>query len=163
MRVKFNQHSDEEMCGLPVAYGTVECACMRRKGHSDGDCIAVAYLAGKADGVRWCCRVPTGAPHADWCPARSEPIITTEADQVLALSDRLIDRRASMFSKVILRAAVRAAVDVAWSSGDASNAEDLLRDALAYVRHPYKPGGAATGIGYCAVCGSDDPRDGGHL
>lgn len=59
-------------------------------------------------------------------------------DVVRALSDRLIDRRASMFSRMILRAAIRAAVDIVWSGGnatdDATEAEGLLREALTCFR-----------------------------
>lgn len=69
MSIRFSSHSDEETCGKLVIFHDVKCACMRRKGHEDDKgCIAPMIRAGEADGVRWCCRVPLGEPHTDWCP-----------------------------------------------------------------------------------------------
>ncbi len=84
--MRFSTHSAEEMCGKP-APSTVRLrrfwvgpipqveaaptreglfACMRTKDH-EGDCIVEAGKAGAADGVRFCCRVMAGSPHAEWC------------------------------------------------------------------------------------------------
>jgi hypothetical protein len=69
--VRFNHISDEEACGLPMRDPVFqgELACLRTKGHA-GVCIARMNAAGDADGVWWCCRVPLGQPHTDWCVAR---------------------------------------------------------------------------------------------
>lgn len=78
VKVRFSPYSDEVMCGrpvdLPTAQGsTILVACMRTDGH-EPPCIAAAGEAGKADGVRFCCRVSCSAvsetPHASWCPFR---------------------------------------------------------------------------------------------
>lgn len=69
MGVKYNHHSDEEMCGASCESPGIkgEMACYRTKGH-EGDHVAIAFKAGEADGVHWCCRGPLGMPHTDWCP-----------------------------------------------------------------------------------------------
>ncbi len=69
--MKFNRHSAEEVCGLPIAKPlksdhTFMAACLRTKDHP-GACEATARDAGAADGVRFCCRVPLADPHTDWC------------------------------------------------------------------------------------------------
>jgi hypothetical protein len=67
-RAKFSAHSDEEMCGATMLWGDRQqaVACARTHGHP-GEHIAMACDAGEADGVRWCCRVVIGLPHAEWC------------------------------------------------------------------------------------------------
>ena len=71
IKVRFSPYSDEVMCGkpvdLPTAHGAIILvACMRTDGH-EPPCIAAAGEAGKADGVRFCCRVAAEARHAAWC------------------------------------------------------------------------------------------------
>ncbi len=67
--MKFSRFSDEETCSRVVQRSSRDFACLRTNGHA-GDCIPEANLAGDADGVRWCCRVPLAQPHTDWCPVK---------------------------------------------------------------------------------------------
>ena len=64
--MRYNSFSNEESCGKAVPREKYILACLRIKGH-DGECEPVAGKAGKADGVRWCCRVTLEQPHASWC------------------------------------------------------------------------------------------------
>ena len=69
---KFDRDSDEYVCAERAdpdddtweEYGGL--VCMRIAGHA-GEHIAAANLAAEADGVRSCCRVPVGHPHALRC------------------------------------------------------------------------------------------------
>lgn len=72
--MKYNSHSDEEMCGYAILglfdgkydadYGGM--ACMRTKGHPPPH-EATARTAGELDGVHFCCRTPLASHHEPWC------------------------------------------------------------------------------------------------
>lgn len=72
--VKFNNHSDEKICGVAIM-GLLDgkydaelggMACMRTSGH-DGEHEALVGKAAEMDGVRHCCRVPLASHHEPWC------------------------------------------------------------------------------------------------
>lgn len=71
--MRFSKYSDEESCGKSIETEWTLArpdigpfACLRTAGH-EGECIAGASDAGRADGLRFCCRVQLGQPHTDWC------------------------------------------------------------------------------------------------
>jgi len=76
--VRFRPDSDEETCSKVVYVGLLHnddlnpFICLRRAGH-DGECIALACDAAKADGVCSKCREPAGEPHRNDCLAKQYP------------------------------------------------------------------------------------------
>lgn len=84
--MRFNAHTDEEICGKRVVWRSYEAACLRIKGHA-GPCVGPMNHAAAADGVEFCCRAPTGQPHASWCRRQSLAL-----DRVTVMvGSRLID------------------------------------------------------------------------
>lgn len=64
--MKFNNESDEEVCGKTTDFNGMAVICLRTKNHHGGH-QAIAWKAGLDDGVNWCCRTGLSQPHADWC------------------------------------------------------------------------------------------------
>lgn len=69
--MKFRPDTDERACGKSIVHRAGLMACLRTAGH-DGECVAVAGDAGRADGVCWACRVPEGDEHRADCHARNK-------------------------------------------------------------------------------------------
>lgn len=86
--MRFSSHSNEESCPKVIASERHPggLACMRTQDHP-GDCVPEANKAGEADGVRWCCRVPLHAFHAQWCVVTPETERCPDCDRVLVPCD----------------------------------------------------------------------------